>query len=362
MEHVKFPKSKRAFFHTTVKIGRHLIGEGHPCFIIAEAGSNHNQRWDWAKKLIDVAAKAHADAVKFQTFVPEKIYVKDAGFADYLGKTKTVQEIFEEIMMPPEWLPKLAAYCRKKSILFLTSVFDEESADLVDPHVPAHKIASYECTHIPLIRHVAKKGKPVFLSTAMATIPEIGAALDAIASTGNKNVVLMHCIAKYPAPIEASNLRVVETLRRQFNVPVGLSDHSREPVVNPVALVARGGNILEKHLTLSNDLPGPDHVFALEPSELEWMIASVRKTESALGSPVKRILPMEKELWSFARRHVHAIRDIAKGERFTRENIAVLRSGKAKRGLEPARYDWVLGKCAARDLRRSDGIGARDIK
>lgn len=349
-------------FHRVVKIGDHLVGEGYPCFIIAEAGSNHNRRLDWAKKLIDVAAKAETDAVKFQIFVPEKIYVKNAGYADYLGHAKTIQEIFEEIAMPQNWIPKLAQHCRKRKIFFMSSVFDEESADLVDPYVPAHKIASYECTHLPLIKHVAKKRKPVVISTAMATIDEIGAALDAIASTGNRDVVLMHCVAKYPAPIAATNLRTLDTLRKEFRVPVGLSDHSRESVVNPIAVVARGGNILEKHFTLSKDLPGPDHLFALEPRELEEMVRSVRKAGTALGSPLKRTLPMEKELFAFARRHVHAIRDIAKGEHFTTENVAVLRSGKVKPGLEPAKFDWLLSRSASRAVRQSRGVRARDVQ
>ena len=352
----------KRFFHSTVRIGKHRVGEGSACFIIAEAGSNHNRRLDWAKKLIDVAVKAEADAVKFQTFVPEKIYVKNAGYADYLGGAKTIQEIFEELAMPRGWIPGLAEYCRKKGILFMSSVFDEESTDVVNPYVPAHKIASYECTHLPLIRHVAKKGKPVVMSTAMATIDEIGAALDAIASTGNRDVVLMHCVAKYPAPVEASNLRVIDTLRGEFGVPVGLSDHTREPLVNPVALVARGGNILEKHFTLSNDLPGPDHLFALEPRELEAMVLSVRKAEVSLGSPAKRILPIERELHSFARRHVHAMRDIAKGERFTPDNVAVLRSGKVRPGMEPAQFELILGKTASRAIPQSQGIRYQDIQ
>src|SRR5213593_3549543 len=283
------PMSSRRFrprFNEVVQIGSRRVGEGHPCFIIAEAGSNHDQKLSWAKKLIEIAATASADAVKFQTFVPEKIYVKHAGFADYLGNRKSIQEIFKDIVMSRDWIPKLAEYCRKKGILFMSSVFDEESADLVDPFVQVHKIASYESTHLPLIKHVAKKGKPIVLSTGMATLREIREALVAIASTGNKNVILMHCVATYPAPIEATNLRSIDLLRKEFGVPVGLSDHSREAMVNPVAMVARGGHIIEKHFTIKSSLAGPDHKFAIEPHELEEMVTSIRKAETALGNPV----------------------------------------------------------------------------
>ncbi len=354
--------SRKTSFNKIVRLGHRLIGEGHPCFVIAEAGSNHNQKWSWAKRLIGIAANVGADAVKFQTFVPEKIYVRNAGFADYLGNAKSIGQIFKDIKMPRHWIPRLAQHCAGKNILFLTSVFDERSADWVDPYVPAHKIASYECTHLPLIRHVARKGKPLILSTAMATLQEIAAALDVIASEGNRNVILMHCVAKYPAPLEATNLRAIDLMRKEFGVPVGLSDHSRDPLINPMALAARGGNILEKHFTLSNDLPGPDHRFAIEPDELGALVKAVRRTESTLGSARKGVLPMEKELYTFARRHVHAIRDIQPGERFTPENVAVLRSGKAKPGLEPSRFEWLLKRRAARSIRQDQGVLARDTR
>ncbi|MEM2916592.1 MAG: N-acetylneuraminate synthase family protein [Candidatus Woesearchaeota archaeon] len=354
-------KSSGPQFNKIVKIGNKLVGEGQSCFVIAEAGSNHNQKFALAKKLVDIAAKAKADAVKFQLFVPEKIYVRNAGFADYLGKERTIQQIFHDIMMPQEWMPKLAEYCKKKGIMFLSSAFDEESVDLVDSYVLAHKIASYEITHLPLIRHIAKKGKPIIMSVAMASISEIRDALRVIASTGNRNVVLMHCIAKYPAPIEATNLRVIDALRKEFGIPVGLSDHSREPLINPVAAVARGADMIEKHFTVSNKLPGPDHKHAIEPDELKEMVASIRKTESALGSSVKKVQQIERELYTFARRRIHAIKDIKKGEIFTKQNIAVLRSGKARLGLEPKYFDWILGRRAVNDINESDGVRKEDV-
>lgn len=352
---------KKKSFNPVVRITDHWIGSTHPCFVIAEAGSNHNRKFALAKKLIDVAVHAGADAIKFQLFVPDKIYVHGAGAADYLGKKKSIDTILEEMKMPENWIAKLAAYCGKKGILFLCSAFDEKSVDVIDPFVAAHKIASYEITHLPLIRHVAKKGKPIILSTAMATEKEIAEALDTIASVGNRNVILMHCIAKYPAPIEDSNLRIIPMLQKRFRVPVGLSDHSRDPLLNPIAVAALGGHIIEKHFTLSNTLPGPDHAFAIEPNELTALVASVHKTESALGSPKKRLLPIEKELHAFARRHLHATRPIKKGERFSKENIAALRSGKVAPGMDPKYLDQVLGKRAKRDIAIGQGIQKRDI-
>lgn len=355
---VKYLKN---YFNQTVKIGKKLIGPGHPCFIIAEAGSNHNQDLNTAKKMIDVASDAKADVVKFQTFIPSKIYVQDAGFADYLGQDKSIQEIFKEISMPREWILELSNHCKLKNILFMSSAFDEESCDQIDPFVEAHKIASYECTHLPLVKHIASKGKPVIMSCAMATLDEIQEALETIASTGNKNVILMHCIAKYPHPINFSNLLVIDTLREAFNIPVGLSDHTREPTLNPIIVVARGGNIIEKHFTLSNEMQGPDQKFSIEPNELNDLVKSVRLTEGALGSPIKKLLPIEEELYAFARRHIHAIKAIKKGEIFTNQNIDILRSGKMKHGLEPKYFDEVIGKQAARDIKTSEGIEGEDI-
>lgn len=354
--------SLKNHFNQVVKIGNKKVGNGHPCFIIAEAGSNHNQDFESAKKMIDAANFAGADVVKFQTFVPEKIYVRDAGFADYLGDKKSIQEIFAEISMPRDWIPKLSQYCQSKNILFMSSAFDEESCDLIDPFVQAHKIASYECTHLRLVKHIAEKGKPIVMSTAMATLDEIREALEVIASTGNKNVILMHCIAKYPHPIHLSHLRVIDTLKIEFNVPVGLSDHTREPLLNPIIVAARGGNIIEKHFTLSNELPGPDHRFAIEPDELVNLVKSVRMTESALGEPVKQRLKIEDELFAFARRHVHAIQEIKKGDVFTIQNIDILRSGKVKPGLEPKYFESVLGKRAKRDIKISQGIEREDME
>ncbi|MBI3953638.1 MAG: N-acetylneuraminate synthase family protein, partial [Chloroflexi bacterium] len=287
-----------------VQIAQRSIGEREPCFIIAEAGSNHNGSLAQAKRLIDVAAEAGADAVKFQLFRASKLYPKSAGESEFLKMARPIYDIIADMEMPYEWLPELAGYCQEKGIIFLASVFDEESADRMDPYVPAHKIASAEMTHLPLVQHVARKGKPVIISTGTADMGEVAATVEAFLQTGNKRLMLMQCTTFYPAPLESLNLRGMVTMKDAFGVPVGFSDHSRDPLVGPLAAVALGANLLEKHFTLSNRLPGPDHSYALEPLELRLMVQKMREVEQALGSGKKEVQAAEAELRRFARRSV----------------------------------------------------------
>ncbi|MBN2014541.1 MAG: N-acetylneuraminate synthase family protein [Candidatus Altiarchaeota archaeon] len=339
-----------------IRIGDRLIGDGEPCFIIAEAGSNHDGSLAQAKKLIDVAVKSKADAVKFQLFRSEKLYSKGAGNSDYLGTRKQIGEIIKGLEMPYNWIEKLAGYCEKKGVFFLVSVFDEESVDRLDEYVLAHKIASYEVSHIPLLKYVARKNKPMIISTGASTLSEVVESLDAVYSTGNRKVCLTQCTAKYPAPQSSMNLRVIVSMKRKFRIPVGLSDHSREPLVAPLAAVALGANILEKHFTLDNDLLGPDHRFSLEPHELADMVKKIRMVEEALGSGRKKVEDVERELYDFAKRRIHATKDIKRGEQLLSKNVAVLRSGKNRPGLEPKHIEKIWGKKAKRDIRAGEGI------
>lgn len=333
-----------------VQIANRWVGDGHACFIIAEAGSNHGGRLDQAKRLIDVAADAGADAVKFQLFRADRLYPKTAGQSDYLKLDRPIFDIIAEMEMPYEWLPELASYGSQRGIIFLCSVFDEESADRLDPYLPAYKIASYEMTHLPLVRHVAKKGKPMIVSTGTADLGEVAETMEALLGAGNERAILMQCTASYPAPLGSLNVRAVATLKERFGVPAGLSDHSRDPLIGPLAAVAVGANVVEKHFTLSNLLSGPDHAFSLEPEELRLMVRKIRETEQALGTGLKVVDPVEEELRQFARRAVFAVRDIRTGQRFSEENIAVLRCGKLAAGLPPRYYDEVRGRTARRDL------------
>ncbi len=345
-----------------VPIAGRCISDGQPCFIIAEAGSNHNGNFEQAKKLIDVAAAAGADAVKFQVFRASKLYPKSAGVADYLSSTKPIYETIAEMEMPYEWVPKLTEYCQEKGLLFLSSVFDEESADRIDPYVSAFKIASYEMTHLPLIRYVAAKGKPVIISTGTANFDEVGETVEEFKKTGNDQLILMQCTAAYHAPLESLNVRAIQTMKGAFGVPCGLSDHSRDPLVGPLAAVAVGANLIEKHFTLSNELPGPDHRFALEPVELRAMIEKVRQVEQALGSGEKVVSPWEEELRAFARRSIFAVRDIRNGEMFSEANIAVLRCGNLPFGLSPKEYPSLLGRTAQRNIKRDSPIRSGDYE
>lgn len=344
-----------------IRIGHRVIGDAAPCFIIAEAGSNHNGSLEQAKRLIDVAASAGADAVKFQLFRAERLYPKSAGASDYLKTPRPIYDIIHEMEMSYDWLPELQEACRKRGVFFMASVFDEESADRLDPFVEIHKIASYEMTHVPLLRHVARKGKPTIVSTGTANLEEVRNAVETVRAIGNKALILMQCTAAYPAPLESLNVRAIVTFKQEFGVPAGLSDHSRDPLVGPMAAVAVGANLLEKHFTLSNRLPGPDHAFAVEPKELGLMVKKIREAEQALGSGEKAMHPIEQELQAFARRYLFAIRRIQQGEPLTRENVRILRKGKHQAGLPPQAWDDVLGRRVARTLEPEEPIQARDL-
>ena len=343
-----------------VNIAGRPVGDGERCFIIAEAGSNHNGSLEHAKRLIDVAVDAEADAVKFQLFRAAKLYPKAAGRSDYLNLDRSIYDVIADMEMPYEWLPELAEYCGEKGIIFMSSAFDEESVDRLDPYVPAYKVASYEMTHLPLVRHIAGKGKPVVISTGTANLEEVDETVEAFFATGNRDLMLMQCTASYPAPVEALNLRAITTMKTAFGVPVGLSDHSRDPLTGPMAAVALGANLVEKHYTLSNRLPGPDHSFAVEPAELRTMVQRVREVQDSLGTGEKVADPMEAELRAFARRSIFSTRDIGKGELLAAENVAVLRTGNLEPGLEPKHYQDLLGKTAQRTITAGSAIHSVD--
>ncbi|MFH0922978.1 MAG: N-acetylneuraminate synthase family protein [Candidatus Micrarchaeota archaeon] len=349
---------------------------GGKVFIIAEAGSNHDGNLDVAKKLIDVAADAGADAVKFQTFRASHLYVRESGSADYLKTDESIYEIIRKMEMPYEWLPVLSDYSRDKGLVFLSTPFDEQSADELEKagRVPAFKTGSYELTHIPFLEHLAQKKKPLIVSTGMANFGEVDEALETIRNAGNPPVALLHCIAAYPAPLEDCNLRAMQVMGAAFGVEFGLSDHTMHPTKAPAMACALGASVVEKHFTLSRSREGPDHKFALEPGELKQMVAAIREVsalsekekdayvdkqrdkEILLGSPAKKITKSELELAAFAKRYVYVIKNIAKGEAFSTENIRVLRSGKNPPGLHPRFWKLVLGKHASRPVAKNSPL------
>jgi N,N'-diacetyllegionaminate synthase len=345
----------------TVQVGKRAIGEGEPTYVIAEAGSNHNRDLDQAYALIDVAVEAAADAVKFQTFRADALYPRTAGQTDYLAIPRSIYDVIHEMEMPREWIPRLAARCRERGIDFLSTPFDELSADLLEEHVSIFKIASYEMTHMPLVQHIARKGKPSIMSTGAANLDEVAEAVESFRSTGNQDLILMQCTARYPAPLASLNVRTIATMRSLFEIPVGLSDHSREAIVGPVTAVALGAAVIEKHFTLSNRLPGPDHIYALEPRELAEMVGAIRNAEKVLGSGIKTPLPDEMELRSFARRSIFSSRHIAAGEALTADNVAVLRCGKLGYGLHPREYSSLLGRTTRRAIEPEQLIRSEDL-
>jgi len=333
---------------TRIRIGERWVGDGEPVYIVAEAGSNHNGNLEQALRLIDVATEAGADAVKFQHFKAAKLYPKSAGESDYLKIKRPIYDIIHDMETPDEWVPRLADYCRTKGLMFLSSPFDEASADLLEPYVPAFKVASYEMTHEPLLRHIARKRKPMIISTGTASLEEVLRAVGVIRSEGNEHIIVLQCTAKYPTPLEAVNARAVVSLRGATGLLTGLSDHSRDPILAPVVAVALGACLIEKHFTLDNHLPGPDHAFAIEPDELKALVQRVREAERALGDGRKEPLPEEQELRAFARRSIFATHDIQIGERLSACNVAVLRCGKLGLGLAPESLEQVIGRTAAK--------------
>jgi sialic acid synthase SpsE len=311
-------------------------------FVIAEAGSNwrlgspaRDRRM--ARTLIDVAVDAGADAVKFQTYRPETVYVPNAGQSDYLaagGIKEDISAIFADLAMPYELIPELAEYARSQGIAFMSTAFSLPDLAAVDPHVAVHKIASYEISHIRLIEQVAALGKPL---------------------------CLLQCTARYPAPPEAMNLRTIPALAARFGLPVGLSDHSPDPLTAPVAAVGLGACVVEKHYTVDRRLPGPDHAFAIEPNELKAMVRAVRDAAQMRGSGEKTVLPAEAELAAYARRGVQAIRPIAAGEPLREGvNVDILRPGKQRLGVHPRHLASLEGRPARRDIPLGDGLQPDD--
>lgn len=338
-------------------------------FIIAEAGSNW--RMGTAQRdramgcaLIDAAVEAGADAVKFQTYRAESVYVENAGSSVYLSKAgieESIQDIFADLAMPYEMIGELAAYAKSKAIEFMSTPFSKEDFAAVDPHVAVHKIASYEISHTHLLELCGKSGKPLVLSTGASDEEDIAWAVDTFRNAGGTDLCLLQCTAKYPAPMDAMNLRTLDWLSSRFGVPAGLSDHSRDPVIAPVAAVARGARVIEKHYTLDNNLPGPDHSFAITAEELKLMVRSIRDTEASLGSGIKEVVEAERELAAYARRGLQAIRDIAKGDKFQQgTNFEILRPGQQTLGIHPKNAPLLEGQLAVRAIARGEGLQEGD--
>lgn len=339
-----------------IKIGQKLIGEGEPCFIITEAGVNHNGDIKLAKELIDVARAAGADAIKFQTFKAENLVTKNTRMADYqeknIGKKESQLKMLEKLELNEKDFIKLKKYCDKKRIIFLSTPHSEDAIDFLEPLVPAYKIGSGDLTNLPFLEKIAKKKKPIILSTGMSNLREVKEAINTIRKTGNNKIILLHCTTNYPCPLEEVNLRAMLTLKKEFNLPVGYSDHTLGILV-PVVAVALGAKIIEKHFTLNKNLPGPDHKASLEPKELKEMIGVIRNVEKALGNGIKKPTKSEEKIKKNIRKSIVAKIDILKGTEIKKNMLVIKRPGT---GIEPKFLNGILGREARQNIKRDELI------
>lgn len=333
-----------------VSIGGRGVGHRHPVFVIAEAGVNHDGELDVALELVDAAVEAGADAVKFQTFEPSAVASSGAALAPYqhrqlAGESDSQLRMLERLYLSLEDFRAIARHCEGRGIAFLSTPFDLASAvALVELGVPALKVGSGELTNLPFIAELAALGRPLILSTGMATLAEVGEALRA--ASGNREIVLLHCVSSYPTPLAEANVRAIDTLRETFDVPVGYSDHCLQDDAS-LAAVARGACVLERHLTLDRTRRGPDHSMSLEPARMRALIEGVRRCEAVLGNGLKQPQQSEHEVRALARRSVVATRALRAGETLTANALTVKRPGG---GLAPARLPELIGARLARPL------------
>jgi len=332
-------------------------------FIIAEAGVNHNGRLDLAYQLIDVAKNAGADAVKFQTFKAENVVSKLADKAEYQKKATSSDEsqleMIKKLGLSFDDFVKLKKYCDKKGIMFLSTPFDHQSIDFLYNLIDIYKIPSGEIINYPYLKHIAAKNKPLIMSTGMANLGEIEEAISIISAVNSEaKISLLHCTTNYPTSYEEVNLKAMQTLAAAFKLPVGYSDHTLGIEV-PIAAVALGARIIEKHFTLDKNLPGPDHKASLEPGEIKEMVKAIRNIEMALGDGIKKPNKSEIEIMKVARRSLIATRDIRVGEIIKESDIIIKRPGT---GIPPKFKEIVIGMKIINDIRQDEPFEWENFK
>lgn len=339
------------------------IGPGYPCFVIAEAGVNHNGDVEVAKQLVDVAVDAGADAVKFQTFKAERVVSTAAPKAEYQLSTTDADESQMEMLRHLELSSaahrELQSYCQEQGILFMSTPFDEGSVDFLDElGVPVFKVGSGEVTNWPLLEHIARKGKPIILSTGMSYLSEVDEAVRVIREAGNEQLVLLHCVSNYPADPADANLRAMQTMAVAFQVPVGYSDHTSGIEV-PLAAVVLGACVIEKHFTLDRNLSGPDQRASLEPDELHAMVVGIRTIELALGNGVKQPALSEADNRLVVRRSLAIASDIPEGAIIESDMLQALRPAS---GISPTLIEHVVGRRVRRSLTSGQLIDWNDLE
>ena len=331
-------------------------------FVIAEAGSNwkcgsYEDDLNQSKNLIKYAAKAGADAVKFQIYRPETTYVSNPGGSKSLSYSENIDTIFEKHAMPYEMIPKLVEFCKEENILFMASSFSVEDAKAINPFTQIHKVASFEINHIKLLKFLATTKKPILVSTGSSNYDEIDFCVNILKENGCDEIILLQCTSKYPCSMESLNLSVIPKMKSKYNLPIGFSDHSTDPIIAPLVSIGLGATVIEKHFTIDKNLSGPDHSFALTPDELKQMIDSIRNTELAYGTGKKEILQEELETRKFAKRSLQAITDISKGDILELGlNFDILRPGDRIRGLDARFLFNINGKKSKLDVVKGDGI------
>lgn len=347
----------RMRFTKSIKIGNYIISEDSPVFIIGEAGVNHNGDMKLAKQLIDIAVKAGVDAVKFQTFKAESLILKNVEKAPYQKVTTSGNEsqfdMLKALEVSKEQNLELKKYCEERNIVFLTTPFDEQSLEeLDDLDLPAYKIASTDLTNIAFLRRVAKKGKPIFLSTGMSYLAEVERALQAIYPFNNE-VVLLQCSANYPLPDEEVNLQVIRTYQQQFDLLVGFSDHTRGIGATPYA-VPMGVKVVEKHFTLDKGMSGPDHATSLSPQQLKELVNEIRTVEKFLGNSLKVPTLSEINTRASLQKCLVARKSIGVNEIFSEENLIAMRTGGS--GVSALYFDDLIGKPSNREYQKDEVI------
>jgi N-acetylneuraminate synthase/N,N'-diacetyllegionaminate synthase len=345
-----------------ISIGERPVGAAAPCFVIAEAGVNHNGDLDLALRLVDAAAEAGADAVKFQTFRADAVAAADAPKAAYqeqtTGTRDTQRAMLERLELDVAAHQVLRERCVERGVVFLSTPFDPASAALLDElDVAAFKIASPDLTNYLLLDDVGHRGRPVLLSTGLATLDEVAAAVERLRAAGTSDLVLLHCTSEYPAPAGEANVRAIPAMRERFGVPVGFSDHTEGDEV-ALAAVALGAAVVEKHLTLDRALPGPDHRASAEPPELRRLVQAIRRVESSLGDGVKVPTPSELPNVDVVRRSIAAGRDLPAGTVLTEQALAALRPAT---GIPTSRLDEVVGRTLAVDVPRGRRLSWEDF-
>jgi pseudaminic acid synthase len=345
-----------------IQIAGRLIGRDQPPYVVAEMSANHGRDFQRAVKIIEAAAAAGADAVKLQTYSPEGLTI-DCDHPRFkiqgtIWAGRTLHDLYSESAMPWDWQPKLKRFADELHLTLFSSAFDAAAVDFLEQlQVPAYKIASFELVDLPLLRRVAQTGKPLIVSTGMATLAEISEAVATVHAAGGHQLALLRCTSAYPATAEQMDLRTIAHMAEAFGLPVGLSDHSLHPAVPPAA-VACGACIIEKHLTLSRELPSPDSPFSLEPEEFRQMVSAVHAAHAALGAV--RYGPTDQEVAGRRlRRSLFAVQNITAGEQFTPDNVRSIRPAD---GLHPRHLDEILGRTASTDIPRGTPLDWNHVR